>query len=39
MRSELIQIVACDNYDGFQLQIFTKIHYFKDYLITKPTIG
>jgi hypothetical protein len=31
MRIELIQIVACDNYDGFQLQIFTKIHYFKDY--------
>jgi len=33
MRSEIIQVVTCDNYDGYFLgKLF---HYFKDYLMTK----
>jgi hypothetical protein len=44
MRSEIIQIVACTNYDGFPQLGFrfswkNHFHYFKDYLMEKKTLG
>jgi hypothetical protein len=43
MNSEIIQRVAYDNYDDFQLVIFIfsqiSFHYFDDYLMTKLTVG
>jgi hypothetical protein len=44
MNSEIIQIVAYDNYDDFQHVNFifsqkTISHYFEDYLMTKLTLG
>jgi hypothetical protein len=44
MKSEIIQIVAWDNYDGFQhltKSYFHKILFpcLKDYLMTKLTLG
>jgi hypothetical protein len=44
MRSEIVQVVACNNYDGFQqptfIPTFTKnsFHYFKDYLMNKTDL-
>jgi hypothetical protein len=44
MRSEIIQIAAYDNYDGFQHVLSfilnkNSFHYFKDYLMMKLTLG
>jgi hypothetical protein len=45
MRSEIIQIVACNNYDDKIINILASyfhenlFHYFKGYLITKLTLG
>jgi hypothetical protein len=44
MRSEIIQIAAYANYDGFQYVLSfilnkNSFHYLKDYLITKLTPG
>jgi hypothetical protein len=41
MSSEIIQSVTYDNYDYFQLRIFTKklFHEFEGYLKTKLTLG
>jgi len=41
MCPEIIPSVAHDNYEDFQLHIFTKksFHYFEDYLMTKLTLG
>jgi hypothetical protein len=41
MKSEIIQIGTCNNYDGFQhpqLKIFTSL-FLKDYLMMKLTLG
>jgi hypothetical protein len=45
MSSEIIQVVAYDNYDDFQHVNFifsqnkNSFHYFEDYLMTKVTLG
>jgi hypothetical protein len=44
MRSEIIQIVAYNNHDDFQHLSFIfspkkSLHYFKDYLMLKLTLG
>jgi hypothetical protein len=42
VRSEIIQIEVCNNYDGFSHLLASyfhenSFHYFKDYLTMKPT--